>query len=112
MRKNPWLLALSPTLVPATTVFTGLPAATAAPLQPPPTKGEEPANGPDRNEIAATDPVSAAAITARGENKAGSRLGYPRQTQLRVFPDNPADKTIKLGLIPYHAIAPKLNDLQ
>ena len=27
-------------------------------------------------------------------------------------PVNPADKSIKLGLIPYHAIAPKLNALQ
>jgi hypothetical protein len=112
MRRNHWVLALLTTFVTAGTAFTGLPAASAAPAQPPPTKGEEPANGPDRNEIAATDQARAAAVTALGENKAGSRLGYPRQTQLRTFPENPADKTIKLGLTPYHAIAPKLNDLQ
>ncbi|MFB6958044.1 hypothetical protein ACFCYB_13595 [Streptomyces sp. NPDC056309] len=27
-------------------------------------------------------------------------------------PVNPADKSVKLGLTPYHAIAPKLNELQ
>lgn len=112
MRRNHWVLALFTTFVTATTAFTGLGQATAAPLQPPSTKGEEPANGPDRNEVAATDPVSVAAARALGENKAGSRVGFPRHTQLRTFPENPADKSIKLGLAPYHAIAPKLNDLQ
>lgn len=37
---------------------------------------------------------------------------YPRRTTLKAPAVNPADKSIKLGLIPYHSIAPKLNDLQ
>ncbi|AVH58923.1 MULTISPECIES: M14 family zinc carboxypeptidase [Streptomyces] len=38
--------------------------------------------------------------------------GYPREQVLTPDPENPADKSIKLGLTPYHAIAPKLNALQ
>jgi Zinc carboxypeptidase len=97
------------------TVMTLAPAAVAAP---PPSsvagKGEEPGNGPERNEVAATDPPSSATRSrpALGENKTGTREGYPRTTQLRVYPEDPADKSIKLGLTPYHAIAPRLNALQ
>ncbi|MDF3149736.1 M14 family zinc carboxypeptidase, partial [Streptomyces sp. T21Q-yed] len=38
--------------------------------------------------------------------------GYPRRQVLTPDPENPADKSIKLGLTPYHGIAPKLNALQ
>ncbi|MEU9606973.1 M14 family zinc carboxypeptidase [Streptomyces sp. NPDC048057] len=38
--------------------------------------------------------------------------GYPRRTALKEPAANPADKSIKLGLVPYHSIAPKLNELQ
>ncbi|MFJ6697615.1 M14 family zinc carboxypeptidase [Streptomyces sp. NPDC091272] len=38
--------------------------------------------------------------------------GYPRRTTLTVPPANPADKSIKLGLAPYHSLAPQLNALQ
>jgi hypothetical protein len=38
--------------------------------------------------------------------------GYPRQTQLPVPAENPGDASIKLGLVPYHGIAPQLNSLQ
>ncbi|ATL27500.1 hypothetical protein KY5_2482 [Streptomyces formicae] len=38
--------------------------------------------------------------------------GYPRVRELDPPPENPADKSIKLGLTPYHGIAPKLNALQ
>ena len=70
-------------------------------------------NGPDRNLVAATDPgVSARGAGPTGENKVGVRQGYPRKTQLRVYPEDATDKSIKLGLTPYHAIAPKLNALQ
>ncbi|MBP2331184.1 hypothetical protein JOF56_011569 [Kibdelosporangium banguiense] len=92
------------------TVMTLAPAAVAAP--PPGSKGEEPGNGPERNEVAAVDPPSIAARSALGENKSGTREGYPRTTRLRVYPEDPADKSIKLGLTPYHAIAPRLNALQ
>ncbi|MBW6434369.1 peptidase M28 [Actinoplanes hulinensis] len=75
-------------------------------------------NGPERNEIAAVD--SAAGRSARtllAEEPASawslkSRKGYPRQNTLPVWPDNPEDRSIKLGLVPYHEIAPKLNALQ
>ncbi|WP_399925036.1 M14 family zinc carboxypeptidase [Streptomyces kanamyceticus] len=44
---------------------------------------------------------------------AGDRgRGYPRERKLPLPPENPADKSIKLGLTPYHGIAPKLNELQ
>ncbi|MEV4785079.1 M14 family zinc carboxypeptidase [Streptomyces tuirus] len=37
---------------------------------------------------------------------------YPRRLVLSPDPENPGDKSLKLGLTPYHAIAPKLNALQ
>ncbi|HWM03008.1 MAG TPA: M14 family zinc carboxypeptidase [Actinophytocola sp.] len=96
----------------AVTSLTGL--ASAAPPDHRTPKSEEPANGADRNAVAATDApaIRARAAVATGQNKVGARQGYPRQTQLRVYPEDPADKSIKLGLTPYHAIAPKLNELQ
>lgn len=38
--------------------------------------------------------------------------GYPRRTTLTVPPADPADRSIKLGLAPYHSLAPRLNALQ
>ncbi|QIQ04968.1 M14 family zinc carboxypeptidase [Streptomyces liangshanensis] len=38
--------------------------------------------------------------------------GYPRRTVLDAPPVNPADKSVKLGLAPYHSLAPRLNALQ
>ncbi|RKN56235.1 peptidase [Micromonospora costi] len=38
--------------------------------------------------------------------------GYPQQHVLPVWPDNPADASISIGVIPYDDIAPKLNALQ
>ncbi|MEW1923947.1 M14 family zinc carboxypeptidase [Streptomyces sp. NPDC088360] len=46
-------------------------------------------------------------LDARGKNR-----GYPREQKLTPPPANPDDKSIKLGLSPYHSIAPKLNDIQ
>ncbi|MEU4420773.1 M14 family zinc carboxypeptidase [Actinoplanes sp. NPDC024001] len=74
-------------------------------------------NGPDRNETAAVAPEAAAARLLTAPEAADSRWtprprGYPRQTVLPVYPENPEDRSIKLGLIPYHGIAPKLNALQ
>lgn len=43
---------------------------------------------------------------------AAPQQGYPRQTQLRTYPEDPTEKTLKLGLTPYYGIAPKLNALQ
>lgn len=55
---------------------------------------------------ALTQPVADLADTA------GAGRGYPREQVLSPDPENPADKSLKLGLTPYHAIAPKLNALQ
>ena len=38
--------------------------------------------------------------------------GYPRQNVLPVWPDDPDDASIPIGVIPYDEIAPKLNALQ
>ncbi|MFJ4470887.1 M14 family zinc carboxypeptidase [Streptomyces sp. NPDC089424] len=38
--------------------------------------------------------------------------GYPREQRLAPDPVDPGDKSLKLGLTPYHALAPKLNALQ
>ncbi|WP_409057519.1 M14 family zinc carboxypeptidase [Streptomyces sp. SYP-A7185] len=42
----------------------------------------------------------------------GKDRGYPREQKLTAPPVNPDDKSIKLGLAPYHSLAPKLNALQ
>ncbi|WP_031476233.1 M14 family zinc carboxypeptidase [Streptomyces bicolor] len=66
---------------------------------------------------AARTPASAAqrALTTTetvSEAVSDDSRGYPRRQVLTPDPENPADKSIKLGLTPYHAIAPKLNSLQ
>ncbi|TKG66979.1 peptidase M28 [Prauserella endophytica] len=78
-----------------------------------PSAHRDPGNGAERSTAAATAVPARALVAAEDENRrGGGRQGYPRQTELRVFPEEPADKAIKLGLLPYHAIAPRLNDLQ
>ncbi|WP_433830711.1 M14 family zinc carboxypeptidase [Actinoplanes sp. CA-015351] len=42
----------------------------------------------------------------------GDITGYPRQNVLPVWPDNPDDASIPIGVIAYDDIAPKLNALQ
>lgn len=100
-------------LIAAVLAVTGLTATPAAAAPETPSTPRDFGNGPERNEVAAADP---AANTRRagptGENTQGSRTGFPRQTDLRVYPEDPTDKSIKLGLTPYHAIAPALNELQ
>ncbi|WP_406445782.1 M14 family zinc carboxypeptidase [Streptomyces sp. NBC_01613] len=62
---------------------------------------------------AARTPASAAQRALATETPAlDAGRGYPRRQTLSPDPENPADKSIKLGLTPYHAIAPKLNALQ
>jgi predicted deacylase len=100
-------------LIAAALAVTGLTATPASAAPDTPSAPRDFGNGAERNEVAATDPP---ATTRRagptGENTQGSRTGYPRQTDLRVYPEDPTDKSIKLGLTPYHAIAPALNELQ
>ncbi|MBF8189607.1 peptidase M28 [Nonomuraea sp. K274] len=88
--------------------------ASAEPAEPPPVRDF--GNGPERNEVAAgvSDQADALGRTAQGEQPYGHSRegGYPRRTWLPLPAENPADASIKLGLMPYHGIAPKLNDLQ
>ncbi|MGW0709928.1 M14 family zinc carboxypeptidase [Streptomyces sp. NPDC002643] len=60
-------------------------------------------------ERALAAPETDLADTASGS---GAARGYPREQVLAPDPVNPADKSLKLGLTPYHAIAPRLNALQ
>ncbi|MGS2616001.1 M14 family zinc carboxypeptidase [Micromonospora sp. LZ34] len=63
---------------------------------------------------ALTAPAVASALPAvppRATDLADVR-GYPQQHVLPVWPDNPADASIPIGVIPYDDIAPKLNALQ
>ncbi|MEU5898320.1 M14 family zinc carboxypeptidase [Streptomyces venezuelae] len=89
-------------------------SATADPTPRPVTREGSPL-GADR---AATTPEAAAERALRDASSAAQGLGtdngrgYPRERKLDVPPANPADKSIKLGLTPYHGIAPKLNALQ
>nr|WP_222108690.1 M14 family zinc carboxypeptidase [Streptomyces cupreus] len=66
------------------------------------------------DERAARTPVSAALRALAEDAPALDRTvrGYPREQILTPDPENPADKSLKLGLTPYHAIAPELNALQ
>ncbi|MDQ8701209.1 M14 family zinc carboxypeptidase [Streptomyces sp. LHD-70] len=63
---------------------------------------------------AATSPAAAAERALRDTPSALSAAtgGYPREQVLPAQPENPGDKSVKLGLTPYHAIAPALNELQ
>lgn len=78
--------------------------------QPPTRESDAPATS-DR---AARAPESTAdrALTSPTPDLTTDSRGYPREQALTPDPQNPADKSIKLGLTPYHAIAPKLNALQ
>ncbi|SDK62157.1 M14 family zinc carboxypeptidase [Nonomuraea jiangxiensis] len=91
--------------------------AVADPVAPPASPTRDFGNGPERNEVAAG--VSEQAQTLRAVTPGEQAVyghsrdrGYPRQTRLPVPAENPADAAIKLGLTPYHGIAPKLNELQ
>ncbi|SDK60399.1 Zinc carboxypeptidase [Nonomuraea maritima] len=96
--------------------------AVADPADPQPPAVREFGNGPERNEVAAGVPEQAGTLRAAPETErrpeqpphAGPsrEQGYPRQTRLPEPAENPADASIKLGLMPYHGIAPKLNELQ
>ncbi|MFI9172929.1 M14 family zinc carboxypeptidase [Streptomyces lincolnensis] len=84
---------------------------TAGAAPEPPVTREDPA----LDERAARSPESTAdRALAAPERPATSDpgRGYPREQVLAPDPVNAADKSIRLGLTPYHAIAPKLNDLQ
>ncbi|MBB5132989.1 hypothetical protein HNP84_002710 [Thermocatellispora tengchongensis] len=86
---------------------------TLTPPDPVRERAEGEANGPERNERAAGLGGQEGANWRGGGHRPVDRVkGYPRQVTLRVPPANPADRSIKLGLVPYHDIAARLNDLQ
>ncbi|MFD2396457.1 M14 family zinc carboxypeptidase [Prauserella oleivorans] len=90
-----------------------LPALTVPARAQDPSTHREPGNGAERSTVAASAAAPRTLLAAAGENRPdGDQAGYPRWTTLRVFPENRADKAIKLGLTPYHDIAPALNELQ
>ena len=86
----------------------GVTPANAA-VAPPEDRGREVSgNGGERNATAST-----ASPSNRGRaDRSASELGYPRKTVLQAPPVNAADASIKLGLVPYHELAPRLNALQ
>lgn len=65
-----------------------------------------------RTPASATQRALKAAEETPSEAIGDDSRGYPRRQVLTPDPENPADKSVKLGLTPYHAIAPKLNALQ
>ncbi|MEU2558352.1 M14 family zinc carboxypeptidase [Streptomyces longispororuber] len=71
------------------------------PLDPPNTAAKAPKSAAARALDATATPLAT-----------GKVRGYPRERKLDAEPPNPADKSLKLGLTPYHAIAPRLNAIQ
>ncbi|MFE7037156.1 M14 family zinc carboxypeptidase [Streptomyces sp. NPDC057621] len=72
-----------------------------------PSDGARAAGAPE----SAADRALTAPVTGLAPD-AGAVRGYPREQVLAPDPENPADKSIKLGLAPYHSLAPRLNALQ
>ncbi|MFI1395307.1 M14 family zinc carboxypeptidase [Streptomyces sp. NPDC020681] len=99
--------ALAGALLLAPATATALPGAPGAPGRDGPHPVRE--RGGTDDAPATSAPRSAVTTKTLTLSKTG---GYPRRTVLDVPPVNPADKSIKLGLAPYHALAPKLNALQ
>lgn len=96
----------------AGTLLAPLPGAAAAPAADRPHPVRERA-APGEASAAAGAPLSAAAEALGSRTPRLDRPGgYPRRTELDPPPVNPADKSTKLGLAPYHSLAPRLNGLQ
>ncbi|MET9951688.1 M14 family zinc carboxypeptidase [Streptomyces sp. NPDC006339] len=91
-------------------LLTALPASAA----PPPGPGPHPVRERGGSEPAAPLPPRTAALSSPVVSPAARPAsgGYPRRTALAVPPENPADASLKLGLAPYHSLAPRLNALQ
>jgi hypothetical protein len=68
-------------------------------------------SAPDRRAALAPAGAARRALTATVP-RTDPHLGYPRRQVLSPDPANPADASLKLGLTPYHALAPRLNALQ
>ncbi len=90
-------------------VVTLAPAAAAAPEGASPAGRDATSGGTDLREA----PGRAAADASAGRTVGrGLARAYPRQTGLAEPAVNEADASIKLGLTPFHEIAPRLNALQ
>lgn len=75
------------------------------------------AEGPRAQAVAHPGAVSADRSATPGHlgqqrDPAQERQGYPRQTTLAVPPVDGSDAAVRLGLTPYHELAPRLNELQ
>ncbi|GAA2253730.1 M14 family zinc carboxypeptidase [Streptomyces amakusaensis] len=105
-------LAVAVLLAPAPA--TALPVSAPLPGEPGPPGGPGPSRERSGGDSALSRaPLSATAEALRhGTHSFVKDRGYPRRTTLKSPAANPADKSIKLGLIPYHSIAPRLNELQ
>ncbi|WP_406176414.1 M14 family zinc carboxypeptidase [Streptomyces canus] len=66
----------------------------------------------DQGVARAPESATRRALTAPVTGFTDTTRGYPREQVLTPDPVNPADRSVKLGLTPYHAIAPRLNALQ
>lgn len=77
--------------------------------------GAQDDDAPRRDAGPARDAQAAAQVPEVKEGRFSERgldRAYPRQQVLAVAAENPDDRSIRLGLVPYHGIAPTLNDLQ
>jgi len=80
-----------------------------------PAAGDPPEGHPVREQTprqARVDRVPDPAAGQAAESRLGVERGYPRRHELEEPPVDETDAAIKLGLVPYHGIAPMLNDLQ
>lgn len=113
--RRPALITATLTAALTGALLAPLPGAAAAPVQDRPQPHPVREGGARDAPSAAGAPLSAAA-TALGRSGPAAELtregGYPRRTVLATPPENKADKSIKLGLAPYHSLAPRLNELQ
>ncbi|MFF3287176.1 M14 family zinc carboxypeptidase [Streptomyces sp. NPDC003023] len=90
-----------------------LPGAAAAPAEGRPLPHPVRDSGAHDAPGAAGAPFSATAQALGAQTpELDGESGYPRRNMLEAPPENPADKSIKLGLAPYHSLAPRLNALQ
>ncbi|MFD7321126.1 M14 family zinc carboxypeptidase [Streptomyces sp. NPDC059875] len=90
-------------------------ALTALPASAAPGRAQEPGpvrEGGGRDTSSAPPRTFSARSPALTDSPLRRDGGYPRRTTLAVPPADPADKSIKLGLAPYHSLAPRLNALQ
>ncbi|MFG2022114.1 M14 family zinc carboxypeptidase [Streptomyces sp. NPDC048825] len=110
---RPALIATA-TATAAATLLLSPHGAVADPTPQPPTREWETGSASEGADTAARAPESTTdrALTSPAPDLTTEARGYPREQTLTPDPQNPADKSIKLGLTPYHAIAPKLNALQ